>query len=231
MNMEQKQLSFSLEGSYITKAAREKLFVEKDMGSAIRILRSCLESDDLDSDTQLMLCLHILHGSASIVGNTSDGSYGVETRDDLDERPTNLSSIAGLITNMAKELKQLKEENDILQLKISVLAHELDDYTLKRMNDNWYEDIGKPMFSGMAVSEKPSLLSPMLESFMAQRRYEAAIKEIKNLKTHHENEAVRLCEESNLPCCYNICDIEDAKSQILEQVLKILETPLAESGY
>lgn len=171
------KLHFSIEGEFITKFAREKLFAEKDLDAAICILRSALESDNLDSDEQLMLCLHILHGSASIVGNTGDESYGVVTRDDLDSRPTNLSSIGTLISGMATELKLLKKENSDLHHKISYLAGEISDYELQNINKSYYEDTGEPMFYGMDASisaNQPdnNVMDERLGSFLEQRRRE-----------------------------------------------------------
>lgn len=46
------------------------------------------------------------------------------------------------------------------------------------------------------------------------------LKEIEELKDYHENKAAELCENSNLPCEYNLCDIEDAKSDALKSVIK-----------
>ena len=48
--IETKQLHFSVEGEYITMVAREKLYEEKDLASAIRILRSSLVCDRISPD-------------------------------------------------------------------------------------------------------------------------------------------------------------------------------------
>ena len=46
------------------------------------------------------------------------------------------------------------------------------------------------------------------------------LKEIEELKDYHENKAAELCEKSNLPCEYNLCDIEDGKIDVLKGVIK-----------
>jgi hypothetical protein len=46
------------------------------------------------------------------------------------------------------------------------------------------------------------------------------LKEIEELKDYHENKAAELCEDSNLPCEYNLCDIEDGKIEVLKSVIK-----------
>lgn len=167
----ERYVSFTVEGSFITEIARQKLFVEKNLSAAIELLRSSLESDQLDSDEQLMLCLHVLHGSASIVGNTKDGTYGLETRDDLDERPTNLSSISKLISDMAAEIKSLKKENDTLNHKLSYLVEEISEYQLRDINAEYYEETGEKMFEGLSL-RKETPVSAMVDSFLEQSKLE-----------------------------------------------------------
>lgn len=171
-------LHFTVEGEFITNISREKLFLEKDLGSALRILRSSLVSDELSSDEQLMLCLQILNGDAAIKGNSGDGSYHVEIRDDIEEKPTDIESIAQLIADMAAEIKTLKKENSDMAYKISYLASQTSDFKLQQINTDYYNETGEPMFSNMAVpswamqENQLGSRGDMLESFLAQRRRE-----------------------------------------------------------
>lgn len=52
---------------------------------------------------------------------------------------------------------------------------------------------------------------------------EQVIKEIEDLKSCHESRAAELCENTNLPCKYNLCDIEDEKAAVLGTVLQKIE--------
>lgn len=168
----ERTISFVVEGSFITELAREKLFVEKNLDAAVQLLRSSLITDELDSDEQLMLCLHILHGSASIVGNTRDGDYRIETRDNLDEHPTNLSSISKLITDMAAEIKSLKKERDSLANKLARLAEEVNEYRIQDINEEWLEETGEKMFPEVPEREMKTPASAMLDSYLKQAKLE-----------------------------------------------------------
>lgn len=172
---DEKCLHFTIEGEYITNVAREKLFVEKDLAGAIRILRSSLCSDEISSDEQLMLCLQILHGAASIKGRSGTDDYGVVVRDDTEECPTNLSSIAQLISDLAAENKRLNDEKQELLSKISFLAEQFPNYKLMNVNENYYAETGEPLFSDMEIpywAKQSDSTDTMLESFLEQRRRE-----------------------------------------------------------
>lgn len=167
---EMKQLHFSIAGEFITNVAREKLFVDKDLGAAIKILRGATLCDKLSSDEQLMVVLQILHGAASIVGTSGEEDYGLEVREDIEERPTDLSSISQLIKDLDLENKRLRKENQALSEKFCFLAEHMSDYKLRDLNTAYYRETGEPMFSDMDVDRAP--MNNLLKSFLAQRRRE-----------------------------------------------------------
>lgn len=168
-----KQLHFSLEGEFITNLARERLFIDKNMDGAIKLLRSCPVSDELSSDEQLILCLQVLHGAASITGTSGTESYGVVYRDDIDTRPSDLSNISQMVTDMAKENDRLRKENQALSSKFAFLAGRLKNYELRQVNEAYYAETGNPMFPDIVIppwSRKDPDMGSMLESFLAQQR-------------------------------------------------------------
>lgn len=173
--IETKQLHFSVEGEYITMVAREKLYRDRDLASAVRILRSSLISDRISPDEQLILCLQILHGAASIKGRSGTDSYRVEVRDDIEERPTDLSNIAGMLLDMKKQTDRLEKENRDLASRFFFLSTHLDKRKLTSINNDYYEETGEPMFPDMKIRKwmaddrEPD---DMLSSFLAQRRRE-----------------------------------------------------------
>lgn len=174
---ETRKLHFTIQGEFITNMAREKLYVDKDLDAAIRILRSSLVSDELDSDEQLMLCLQILHGAASIKGQSGTPEYGLSFRDDIDERPTDLSAIGRFIKDMDEENRRLKEQNQELIEKIVFITRDMSDYKLIDINADYCNTTGKPMFADMRIpdwkkTENQYGMSDMLESFMEQCRHE-----------------------------------------------------------
>lgn len=171
-------LHFTIEGEFITNLAREKLFINKDMAGAIRLLRSSLMSDELNSDEQLILCLQILHGAAFIEGRSDSDDYGVTYREDIDEHPTDLSTISALISDMAAEIEQLKKKLYNKQTKFSYLADHLEDYELRNINADYYNETGEYMFSDikipnwMKAKNQNTGMSDMLESYLTRRNYE-----------------------------------------------------------
>ena len=175
-----KKLHFSVQGEFITKAAREKLFIDHDLGSAIRILRGSLESDEITPDEQLMLCLQILHGAASIKGESGTKEYRVEMRDDIEERPTDLSSIADLITKMDEDRRKWEEKYDDLLEKFDFVCREMEDWKLDRLNADFYNQTGEPLFPDMPIPDWRKAenglggMSGLLEDYMKQQKREAA---------------------------------------------------------
>lgn len=163
-------LHFTIEGEFITNLAREKLFINKDMAGAIKLLRSCLMSDELDSDEQLMLCLQILHGAASIEGQSDTDNYGVTYRNDIDKRPTDLSAISTLISDMAAEIDRLKNELHNAQIKFSYLAGQMTDYELNHINCEYYNETGIPLWA--KAENQITGMNDMLESYINQRNRE-----------------------------------------------------------
>ena len=148
---ETKVLHFTVEGDFITQIGREKLYMEKDMGAAMRIIMSGTETDQLSHDERLMLCLQILNGDANITGSTADGSYGVEVRDDIDEKPTELENIVQLVADMKEQMENLEKENHQLAVKFSMACEKLSEFKLDDLNAEYYNEYGEPMFSDRAV--------------------------------------------------------------------------------
>ena len=179
-----RMLYFPVQGSYITNIAREKLFHEKDLASAIRILRSSMINDELTSDEQLMMCLQVLHGAASIVGSSDSDDYGIEFREDYDDRPTDLSSISQLIIDMDEENKRLQNELRELSLRFIFLCSKLKGYELTNRNAEYYDETGKYLFSDIPVPDylkkENQVANDMLKSFMEQRRREDAGEDTKS---------------------------------------------------
>lgn len=148
---ETNMLHFSVEGGFVTQMGREKLYMDKDMGAAMRIIMSGTETDQLSYDERLMLCLQILNGDAEITGNTADGSYGVEIRDDIDKKPTQLENIVQLITDMKEQMENLEKENHKLEVKFSMACEKLSEFELDDLNAEYYNEYEEPMFSDRAV--------------------------------------------------------------------------------
>ena len=185
-----RSLHFVIEGEYITQLAREKLFIDKDLGAAMRLIMSCTETNQLSDEEHLALCLQILNGDAWIKGRSDDESYEVDYREDIDENPTDLGNIVQLLLDMKEENEQLRKENNSLLYKFSMACEEMSEIQLDKINAEWYNEYDEPMFSDRAVQEWRKLdnrtgdmgMSSLLAGFMDQcRREDEAEKEGKTL--------------------------------------------------
>lgn len=171
---------FSIDGGFVTDLAREKLFMEKDLGAAIRLLQSVTMTDQLSQEEHLMLCLQILNGDAWIKGTSGTDSYGVDFRDDIDESPTDLSDIIQLVLDMKEENDRLEKENHDLQLKFAMACEKLPEYKLDDLNTEWYTAYDEPMFADreipswkrINVSYIDDSENKMLGAFLEQRKRE-----------------------------------------------------------
>ena len=64
--MEERTMTFSINGDFITRLAREKCHYEGKMEYAINLLESCLESDEITDNERKGLAFAILDGRAEI---------------------------------------------------------------------------------------------------------------------------------------------------------------------
>lgn len=67
--MEERTMTFSINGDFITRLAREKCHYEGKMEYAINLLESCLESDEITDNERKGLAFAILDGRAEITGH------------------------------------------------------------------------------------------------------------------------------------------------------------------
>lgn len=171
-------MHFSIQGEFITEMARQKLYGDCDLESAIRILRGALHTNEITPDEQLVLCLQVLNGDAWIKGESGTEEYGLEMRDDIEEVPTQLDKLCGFIKQLNEKLEEIVEENGTLMRKMNFITETLPDYKLRSLNDEYYSLYEESLFKDVTVDpEQDSPLSGMLASFMEQRKREDAQEE------------------------------------------------------
>lgn len=183
---ETKSLCFSIEGEFLTNVAREKLYYDKDLESAVNILRGGLCSDQITPNEQLMICLQILNGDAAIKGNSNTDEYGLYYEDDIDKNNCDMSKIFDLIKTLNDQVTQLKEECKNMQSKFLFLCSDMTEYRLEQYNADYYNEYGEPMFEDIKIPSwrkienqylaectYPSQPSSMLQSFLEQAHREA----------------------------------------------------------
>lgn len=141
------KVSFSIEGDFITKLAREKYYEDNDLKYAINILMSATETDEISYNEKVGTCIQILDGKAQIVGVYPGDDYG------LVETPDNPSlgflEHAGNINKKLKEnARRLEDEHTKICFLIDYLMEKdiITDYILRNIDSKYCEEYGEHMF-------------------------------------------------------------------------------------
>lgn len=140
------KISFSINGEFVTKLAREKLFQEKDIAYAISLLDACTKTDELTDDERMLIILKILNGDAQINGVYPEDSYGVEILND--KQVTSDNTVFQIAKILLEQHKKQVEEYQCLQHKyiqlldrFAFVAERLG-YFEKQKLDNQYQTEG-----------------------------------------------------------------------------------------
>lgn len=166
-------LPFRIEGEFMTNLARERFYKDHDLSSAIRILKSCTETDALSEEEHILLCLKIINGNAKIVGTYPDDDYDV-VECDSEENPF---SILDEITKMQQEIETLKAESAArLERFVGLLdILNLPEYKLREVNKEYQEINGEPLFPDLktpsvTVSNLDASTNSMLDSYISHMK-------------------------------------------------------------
>ena len=96
--MEERTMTFSINGDFITQLAREKCHYEGKMEYAINLLENFIESDEITDNERKGLVFAILDGRAEITGTYPCDDHRFHYLDQRDEQ-----------WNGAKTLQKLHE--------------------------------------------------------------------------------------------------------------------------
>ena len=106
--MKTETLHFTIEGSFITNFAREKLYKENNFNGAIDILMNCLMTDSLTKDEIYNRALAILDGTKCLAGTYPYADYGLYD----EEEPRHM--LKDYFVRQQDTIDQLKREKDKL---------------------------------------------------------------------------------------------------------------------
>lgn len=129
------KLHFSIEGEFVTNAARDKLIQDHDLNGAIRLLDSALVTTDLNELEKTGLMFKILTGEMAVVGTYPGEDYGV------DETPENKNLLALAISEQGKKIKDLEETNETLLGQLETMAPLIPVSIKKDINENCGETV------------------------------------------------------------------------------------------
>ncbi len=133
-------MTFRIEGQFITNMAREHLYQSKDLKKAMDLLMSCTTTDEISEGEHIKLCVDILEGRKEIRGVYPDENYSVYDTEPTEKTPGILAVFDGLRT----ENEKLKRQVYAYEQKIGFIGEDLKDYQIADLNQHWHEDVYDP---------------------------------------------------------------------------------------
>lgn len=147
-----KTVSFSVTGEFVTRTAREWLWMEgKPWPVVEEFLLSCMCGTDKSREELVELATKIVIGRAKFIGNTGDGSYAM-TDDDQDLVGKYIDQWSKKVSEMKKELRDIEDK-----------YYSLTSYLIDSGNGYLLSDAGVN-----DDNDEDSTASTMLDSFMKQ---------------------------------------------------------------
>lgn len=121
--MEQRELTFSIQGEFITQLAREKC-AEGEWDYAMNLLLSCMDGTGLSKRKLRQMAFSILNGEARLKGTYPEKDYGFEY---LDE-PLKYVSVGNIFSRLLSELNEAKTDVQKYQDRYSVAMEYVPEY-------------------------------------------------------------------------------------------------------
>lgn len=172
------QITFRIDGSFVTKRARE-LAVEDNIKNATELVLNCIQTDQLSKDELFIYALKILNGDASIKGVYPSDDYGVEFYND---NPVSTDNIIFRTVERLKEEKDDLEEkynrlqNDYLDLlqQLTYISENLSSTKLIRLRAEYDSEVTegeKRLFEGILPDETFTSIGPFFTSEKVKKVY------------------------------------------------------------
>lgn len=133
-------MTFKIQGEFITRLARERLYQEHNLNYAIDLLMSCTQTDKLSEAEHLKLCIDILEGRKEIRGTYPEDDYGV-----YETAPTKRTP--GIIAEWDKRekaMQELERRFNLMVQKFLFVTEELEDYEIEDLNRKWHKHMYDP---------------------------------------------------------------------------------------
>lgn len=150
-------VSFSIQGEFITELGRKKFFEEHDLQAALRILTGSLQSDQLTESEIEKLAYDILNGRAKIIGTYPNDDYELI----YIEGKEHSQDIHDVICSWQKEIENSKSAMEKLSFIESFLKTN-SPWKIQEIN-NAYKDICEETIFEV---EDTSCTNDMLNSFI-----------------------------------------------------------------
>lgn len=172
------QITFRIDGRFVTKRARE-LVDEDNIKNAVDLILNCIQTDQLSKDELFIYALKILNGDASIKGVYPSDDYGVEFHND---NPVSTDNIIFRTVDRLKEEKDDLEEkynrlqNDYLDMlqQLTYISENLSSTKLIRLRAEYDSEVTegeKRLFEGILPDETFTSIGPFFTSEKVKKVY------------------------------------------------------------
>lgn len=160
--MEERTMTFSINGDFITRLAREKCHYEGKMEYAMNLLESCLESDEITDNERKGLAFAILDGRAEVTGTYPGDDYRFHYLDQRDEQ----WNIARTLEKLHERAEQAEKELHQVEEKLGFVASGyMSSWERREAQKQYREETGEKLFANME-EESESTGSALLDSFI-----------------------------------------------------------------
>ena len=166
--MEERTMTFSINGDFITRLAREKCHYEGKMEYAMNLLESCLESDEITDNERKGLAFAILDGRAEVTGTYPGDDYRFHYLDQRDEQ----WNIARTLEKLHEKAEQAEKELHQVEEKLGFVASGyMSSWDRREAQKQYMEETGEKLFVNME-EERESAGSTLLDSFIKRMKSE-----------------------------------------------------------
>lgn len=206
--METRNLTWKVDGGFITQLAREKCYYDNDLAYAIELLKGCMMTDKLSDAEVTGMALKILDGKAELKGVYPGKDYGYYELDKQDER-YQLSNLK----HMSKEKVEIQNQLRELQYKFAFICEHCDSYELRKLNEQYREENEEHLFpvevrvqnnfDGASIGEK------MLESYLKRQSADTDEPDYGWLEPSGKFHPVDWGEHQNWACNYVMKLVDD----------------------
>lgn len=158
---EYREVSFDIQGEFITQLVREQFFCEnKGYEKAMELLLSCMEGTEQTEKELIRLAEDVLLGRAALVGSTRDNSYHMETYkpEEQPEQPDGFN-VFKKMTTLSRKLKDAEKELHKMQEWYSVAMEYVPEY----QKNNVLSETGQPVESRFGNSMMDSFMERMMD--------------------------------------------------------------------
>ena len=144
--MKERTMTFSINGDFITRLAREKCHYEGKMEYAMNLLESCLESDEITDNERKGLAFAILDGRAEVTGTYPGDDYRFHYLDQRDER----WNIARTLEKLHEKAEQAEKELHQVEEKLGFVASGyMSSWDRREAQKQYREETGEKLFANM----------------------------------------------------------------------------------